>query len=74
MNLCIKKNDHTCKASFSYEFLHRLYQDYPESNLFGRVAVEEYFVLREKRELSLLTDNATERYKNYLKNNLSTSN
>jgi CRP-like cAMP-binding protein len=56
----------TVLASFSYEFLHELYEKYPASNRFGRVAVEEYFVLREKRELSLLTENATERYKNLL--------
>ena len=56
----------TVLASFSYGFLHGLYENYPASNLFGRVAVEEYFVLREKRELSLLTENATERYKNLL--------
>lgn len=56
----------TVLASFSYDFLHGLYEKYPVSNLFGRVAVEEYFVLREKRELSLLIDNATERYKKLL--------
>ena len=56
----------TVLASFSYDFLHHLYEKYPESNLFGRIAIEEYFVLREKRELSLLTNNATERYKKLL--------
>lgn len=56
----------TILASFSYDYLQNLYKKYPASNLFGRLAVEEYFVLREKRELSLLTENATERYKNLL--------
>lgn len=56
----------TVLASFSYDFLHGLYENYPASNLFGRIAIEDYFVLREKRELSLLTDNATERYKSLL--------
>lgn len=54
----------TVLASFSHQFLHELYEKYPQSNIFGRIAVEEYFVLREKRELSLLTDTATERYEN----------
>lgn len=56
----------TLLASFSYRFLQGLYEKYPASNRFGRIAVEEYFVLREKRELSLLTENATERYKKLL--------
>jgi len=57
----------TVLASFSYDYLHKLYEDYPGSNRFGRVAIEQYFVFREKRELSLLMDNATERYKKLLK-------
>jgi CRP-like cAMP-binding protein len=57
----------TVLASFSYDYLHKLYEDYPGSNLFGRVAIEQYFVFREKRELSLLMDNATERYQKLLK-------
>jgi len=59
----------TVLASFSYDNLHKLYEDYPGSNRFGRVAIEQYFVFREKRELSLLMDNATERYKKLLKEN-----
>lgn len=58
----------TLLASFSYDFLNYLYNHYPESNQFGRVAIEEYFILRETRELSLLTDNATQRYQNLLDN------
>ena len=57
----------TVLASFSHNYLHKLYQDYPGSNRFGRVAIEQYFVFREKREISLLMDNATERYKKLLK-------
>jgi len=57
----------TILGSFSYDYLHKLYEDYPGSNRFGRVAIEQYFVFREKRELSLLMDNATERYKKLLK-------
>jgi CRP-like cAMP-binding protein len=57
----------TVLTSFSYNYLHKLYKDYPGSNRFGRLAIEQYFILREKRELSLLMDNATERYKKLLK-------
>lgn len=56
----------TLLASFSYDFLQGLYEKYPASNRFGRLAIEDYFVLRETRELSLLTQDASERYKNLL--------
>ncbi len=56
----------TTLASFSYDFLQNLYEKYPASNRFGRLAIEDYFVLRETRELSLLTQDASERYKNLL--------
>lgn len=49
-------------ASIHYEFLQQLYQQYPESNKFGRTAVEQYYIWREQRELSLITDSAQERY------------
>lgn len=49
-------------ASIHYDFLQQLYQHYPESNKFGRTAVEQYYIWREQREISLLTDSASERY------------
>lgn len=52
----------TILASFSHDYLTSLYEKYPASNLFGRVAVEQYFIFREQREISLLTQNASERY------------
>lgn len=59
----------TTLACFSYEFLNDLYNSNPGSNRFGRIAVEQYFIWREKRELSLLTDTAIERYKKLLDKN-----
>lgn len=49
-------------ASLHYDFLQQLYQHYPDSNKFGRTAVEQYYIWREQRELSLMTDSAQERY------------
>ncbi|WP_158859245.1 Crp/Fnr family transcriptional regulator [Lunatibacter salilacus] len=49
-------------ASIHYDFLQQLYQHYPESNKFGRTAVEQYYIWREQREISLLTSSASERY------------
>lgn len=49
-------------ASIHYDFLQQLYEHYPESNKFGRTAVEQYYIWREQREISLMTDSAQERY------------
>ncbi|WP_373493162.1 Crp/Fnr family transcriptional regulator, partial [Aquiflexum sp.] len=49
-------------ASLPYTFLQHLYEQFPESNKFGRTAVEQYYIWREQREISLLTDSASERY------------
>ncbi|WP_194778100.1 Crp/Fnr family transcriptional regulator [Pararhodonellum marinum] len=49
-------------ASIHYDFLQQLYLYYPESNKFGRTAVEQYYIWREQREISLMTDSAQERY------------
>ncbi|WP_114749788.1 Crp/Fnr family transcriptional regulator [Pleomorphovibrio marinus] len=49
-------------ASIHHDFLQQLYQHYPESNKFGRTAVEQYYLWREQREISLMTDSAQERY------------
>lgn len=49
-------------ASIHHDFLQQLYQHYPGSNKFGRTAVEQYYIWREQREISLLTDSASERY------------
>lgn len=56
----------TILASIHYNFLQQLYLQYPESNKFGRTAVEQYYIWREKREISLLTDSAGERYEKLL--------
>ncbi len=52
----------TVLASMPYDFLQGLYEAHPESNLIGRVAVEQYYLWREEREVSLLMDPAEERY------------
>ena len=49
-------------ASMHYDFLQKLYEHYPQSNKFGRTAVEQYYIWREQREISLMTDSAQERY------------
>lgn len=47
---------------FSYDTLQALYREIPVSNIIGRVASEELFLKKAKRELSLLFDSAEERY------------
>ncbi|NHE57266.1 Crp/Fnr family transcriptional regulator [Cyclobacterium plantarum] len=49
-------------ASLHYDFLQQLYEQFPISNKFGRTAVEQYYLWRERRELSLLTESAKDRY------------
>ncbi|MCU0436898.1 MAG: cyclic nucleotide-binding domain-containing protein [Raineya sp.] len=65
----IEALEDTTLGCFSYDFLNHLYDSNSGSNRFGRIAMEQYFIWREKRELSLLTDTAIERYKKMLENN-----
>lgn len=59
---CIQALEECVLASMHYDFLQQLYQQYPESNRFGRTAVEQYYIWREQREISLMTESAPERY------------
>ncbi|WP_162417989.1 Crp/Fnr family transcriptional regulator [Cyclobacterium roseum] len=59
---CIQAMEESVLASLPYRFLEHLYEQYPESNYFGRTAVEQYYLWREKREISLMVDSARERY------------
>ncbi len=56
----------TTLASIPHSFLQGLYEAYPESNKFGRTAVEQYYIFREEREVALLTKTASERYRTLL--------
>lgn len=49
-------------ASLHIDFLRYLYKEFPISNMIGRSAVEQYYLWREQREISLLTKSAEERY------------
>ncbi|HAC16043.1 MAG TPA: Crp/Fnr family transcriptional regulator [Bacteroidetes bacterium] len=46
-----------------------LFDDYPKVERFARILAEQYFVSKEKREIELVTLNATERYELFCKNN-----
>lgn len=59
---CIQALDDCVLASLHYDFLQKLYEQFPISNKFGRTAVEQYYLWRERRELSLLTESAKDRY------------
>ena len=48
----------------SFENLQKLYHQAPKGNFFGRMAAENMFVLKAKREISLLKNTAEERYLN----------
>lgn len=52
----------TVLASMPFDFLQGLYAKHPESNYIGRFAVEQYYLWREQREVSLLIDTPEERY------------
>ncbi|NBA86725.1 cyclic nucleotide-binding domain-containing protein [Emticicia sp. CRIBPO] len=47
---------------FSYDTLQKLYSELPVSNIIGRIASEEIYLKKAKRELSFLLDSAEERY------------
>lgn len=59
---CVQAMEKSVLASLPHPFLQQLYKQYPESNYFGRTAVEQYYLWREKREISLMVDAARERY------------
>ncbi|MFO7823086.1 MAG: Crp/Fnr family transcriptional regulator [Cyclobacterium sp.] len=63
----IQALEDTVLASLHKNFLDQLYEQYPISNKFGRIAVEQYYLWREKRELSLLVDDAKTRYLNLMR-------
>jgi CRP-like cAMP-binding protein len=48
--------------SFTYSDLQELYRQAPISNVIGRIACEELYLKKAKRELSLLNDTAHQRY------------
>jgi len=50
--------------SFTHKSLQDLYQEVPISNVIGRMACEELYIKKTARELSLLNQNAQERYLN----------
>ncbi len=47
---------------FSYDLLQKLYKEMPVTNILGRVATEQIYLNKAKRELSFLNDTAEERY------------
>ena len=51
---------------FSYETLQWLYKEMPVSNVIGRVASEEIYLKKARRELSILLESAEERYLNLM--------
>lgn len=56
----------TTLASIPHTYLMHLYEANPISNKFGRTAVEQYYIFREEREIGLLTQSASERYRRLL--------
>jgi CRP-like cAMP-binding protein len=57
----------TILASIPHSYLMELYKRYPKRSLAGKTAIEKYYIWREERELSLLTETALERYSNLVK-------
>jgi CRP-like cAMP-binding protein len=53
---------HTILWSFTYADLQKLYKEVPLTNIIGRIASEEIYLKKAKREISLLNDSAEERY------------
>lgn len=52
--------------SITWEQLQRLYQDYPEFNITGRIITEQYYIRSEKRAIDLQTLSAKQRYEKLL--------
>jgi CRP-like cAMP-binding protein len=59
---CAETINHTILWSFTYYDLLELYEKSPVSNVIGRIACEQLYLKKAKRELSLLNDSAGERY------------
>ena len=59
---CAETITHTILWSFTYADLQKLYKDVPLTNVIGRIASEEIYLKKAKREISLLNDSAEERY------------
>ena len=53
--------------AISHDELHRLYREFPEFNLFGRVLTERYYVQSEQRAYQLRALPAAERYAQLLR-------
>lgn len=54
--------------SIPREKIQALYEAYPNSNVFGRISAEQYYLWREERELALQTLTPDERYRWLLEN------
>lgn len=63
----IQAMEPTILASMPHSYLMELYEKFPERSLAGKTAIENYYIWREERELSLLTETALERYTNLVK-------
>ena len=59
---CAETITHTILWSFTYADLQKLYKEVPLTNIIGRIASEEIYLKKAKREISLLNDSAEERY------------
>lgn len=59
---CAETITHTVLWSFTYADLQKLYKEVPITNVIGRIASEEIYLKKAKREMSLLNDSAEERY------------
>lgn len=59
---CIETLLPTVMCRFTYDTLQMIYKEIPASNILGRVASEQIYLQKAKRELSLLNDTAEERY------------
>ncbi|NBC24443.1 MAG: cyclic nucleotide-binding domain-containing protein [Bacteroidetes bacterium] len=57
----------TVLASMPHSYLMELYRKYPERSMASKSAIENYYIWREEREISLLTETAMERYSNLIK-------
>ncbi|WP_419802265.1 Crp/Fnr family transcriptional regulator [Mucilaginibacter sp.] len=55
--------------SMSWIQLQKIYADFPEFNLFGRIITEHYYIKSEERAIALRTLSATERYLSLIKSN-----
>jgi CRP-like cAMP-binding protein len=53
--------------SLSWEQLQKLYTDFPDFNLVGRIITEQYYIKSEERAISLRTMSARDRYLSLIK-------